>query len=315
MAILIVTNRNLNAPRSNGVELFGERVNSLGASEIRLAWAEFKNNRWHVELIPEPEDMNETNRPSRLIFEACRHDLQRTGRSCVLYVHGFNKQFRETLEQARSIRDRYQVATVMFSWPSNPGGWNIMREYKKARAIARNSTVAFDRTLSLLGSYLQQGDLEDCEISFNMIVHSLGAYVFEDFVRDPIFTEQTRIFDNIVLHQADIDVTTHAQWVDQLRYSRRVYATINEQDKFLGLSDAISPDRLGNTLSSDRVERLRYIDFTNAEQIGNKHQLFERGASVNENVEQFFDRLFHGAQAEIGSGIVFDQEQQVFKVI
>ncbi|MDH3689182.1 MAG: alpha/beta hydrolase [Gammaproteobacteria bacterium] len=314
MAILVVTNRNITDATRTDAGLFGERVNTKGPSEIRLAWAQHRRRRWSLQLIPEPAVLTEANRPSRHVFHACIDSLHQTRRNCVLYVHGFNKEFTETLEQARAIHDRYGVATVVFSWPSNPGGFNPGKEYRVAQSIARQSTIAFDRTLSLLDSYLHEIDPADCKSSFNLLVHSLGSYLFENFIRDPIFTGQTRLFDNIILHQADVDLDTHAGWVDRLRYSRRVYATINEGDKILDLSDVINPDRLGNTVRELLSDRSIYLDFSEARNVGRKHQLFEEAASVNANVQKIFELMLSGGRAEHGMGTRYDAERNTYVV-
>ncbi len=313
MAILIVTNRNIRNSNATDVTLFGEGVNAKGPSELRLAWAEFKNNDWELDLIGEPDEITADNAPSLQVFLACVDDLQRTQRNCVLYVHGFNKSFRESLDQARLIHDQYQVATIVFSWPSNPGGF-IPDEYARARSIAANSVVAFDRMLGLLGRYLHNHSPAECVTSFNLLVHSLGNYLFEKFVRDPIFGGQTRMFDNVFLHQADVDRRAHSEWVKRLRFSRRVYVTVNERDSILNLADVIQPDRLGNTVRGSILNRPHYVDFTNADNIGKKHQLFGTGAAVNDNVKAFFQRGLNGQTAHDGQGIVFDQAKGFFEV-
>ena len=62
MAILVVTNRNIRDSSATDEGLFGENVNVKGPSELRLAWAEFKNNRWQLELIGEPDEITAENR-------------------------------------------------------------------------------------------------------------------------------------------------------------------------------------------------------------------------------------------------------------
>ena len=70
MKILVVTNRNLENPGASNETLFGEGVNQLGPSELRLAWAEQDGDGWNVKLIDEPPrgTMSETNLPSRDAF-------------------------------------------------------------------------------------------------------------------------------------------------------------------------------------------------------------------------------------------------------
>ena len=62
--------------------------------------------------------------------------------------------------------------------------------------------------------------------------------------------------------------------MNKLRYARRVYATINENDKILDISDVVNPDRLGNTASGLISEKAIYIDFTEADKVGKAHQIF-----------------------------------------
>lgn len=312
MAILVVTNREIRNADADDVTLFGEGVNANGPSEIRLAWAEYVNNRWRLTLIPEPSDMDPGTVPSRGVFVSCVENLQQTGRNCVLYVHGYNKTFSESLDQARIVHDEYRVATVVFSWPSNPGGI-IVTEYATARAIAQNSVVAFDRVLGLLDRYLRTDSPHECHTSFNCLIHSLGNLILESFVRAPIFGGQTRLFDNIVVHQADVDREGHEEWMRNMRFARRIYVTVNERDAVLNASDLINLDRLGNTASAPVLDRPFYMDFTDARKVGKIHQLFGE-AIDNPNVRRFFLSALHGQAAHEERGITFDQTSEQYTV-
>jgi esterase/lipase superfamily enzyme len=294
MKLLIVSNRNINNESATDLSLFGEKVNRQGASEIRLAWAEKgAGGKWKLELIKEPRNLTGDNIPSRSAFLEYLNLLKENQKNCVYYVHGFNKEFSESLQQAYSIHKRYGTGVVLFSWPSNPGGF-ITKEYKKAKAIASNSIVALDRTFEKLHSYMFEFADENCEISLNLLVHSLGNYIFEQFIKSPIFSGETKIFDNIVLNAADIDVKRHRRWADNLKFSRKVYATINERDKILDASDIINPDRLGNTAKHLNSSRIDYFDLTDGKKVKKKHQHFETTADVNKTVENFFKKVLHG---------------------
>ena len=122
----------------------------------------------------------------------------------VFYIHGFNKPFIESLSQAEDIKDRYGVGVTVFSWPSNPGGF-ITSEYRQAQAIARDSVMAIDRAFERLGRFYRELPDESCNCSMNLLVHSLGNFLFEHFIRSPVFSSETRMFDNIVLNSADVD--------------------------------------------------------------------------------------------------------------
>ena len=313
MKILIVTNRRLNGINRTDETLFGDEVNIRGASEIRLAWAERNRNRWRLQLVPEPRNMSEERRPSRVAFQDFKQQLIDNEKDCVFYIHGFNQSFLDSLQQAFDIQQRYGVAVVVFSWPSNPGGF-ITSEYLMARAIARDSVMALDRVFDLMGQYLRENLNVRCDRSFNLLIHSLGNYLFEQFVRDPVFSGETRIFCNIVLNAADVDSDRHTEWVDTLRFSRRVYATINEDDQILNASDLINPDRLGNTAANLTGQRALYLDLTSGQGVGKSHQHFGETAAANAVVKAFFESALHGLEATQTDGLRFIEERNAYRL-
>ena len=76
---------------------------------------------------------------------------------------------------------------------ANPGGI-VLVEYQKARAIAGASSPALDISLEKLGRYMNEDSDEDCEISLNLLTHSLGSYLFQRFVEKPLFTGENADF-------------------------------------------------------------------------------------------------------------------------
>ena len=314
MKILVVTNRKINNSSATDHTLFGEQVNDKGASELRLAWAEKgAGGKWNLVLIPEPSRLTPENIPSLAAFREYVQILNAKKMDCVYYIHGFNKAFIETLQQAHEVHKRYGVGVIVFSWPSNPGGF-IFNEYRRAQAIASNSVVALDRTFEKLGSYLHLEPDESCEISFNLLLHSLGNYLFEMFIRHPIFSGETRIFDNIVLNAADVDHDQHNEWTHSLKYARRVFAIINERDTILGASDIINPDRLGNTTRDLDSPQLDYFDLSDGENVDKKHRHFESTASQNKVVASFFKKVLHGRQGFPLEGATFNSEKNSYEL-
>jgi len=314
MKLLVVTNRKIKNSGANDITLFGEQVNDEGASELRFAWAEKgAGGKWKLALIPEPARLTQDNLPSRAVFREYVQILREKNMDCVYYVHGFNKKFSETLQQTHEVHKRYGVGVIVFSWPSNPGGF-ITSEYRQAQAIASNSIAALDRTFEKLGSYLCVERDELCEISFNLLLHSLGNFMFEKFIRHPIFSGETRLFDNIILNAADVDLDSHNEWTNSLKYARRVYATINERDSILDASDVINPDRLGNTSRDLNSPRLNYFDLSDGKNVNKKHRHFESTASQNLVVEKFFKNVIHGKQGLPLVGTTYNSEKNAYEL-
>lgn len=325
IVIIIITNRRVN-PRGSDVQLFGEKPNIEGPDELRVAEASYDvgSERWTLNLLPDdPADRQsadieeiEANLPSRQLFQRVMQEIAagNLNLSWVFYIHGFNQSFENALETSRDIAERYQVNVICFTWPSNPGGF-VTNEYQQARQAAKASANAIDRALEKLGRYLRERpepELRQCRISINLLAHSQGNFLIESFVRDPVFGNETRIFDNIVFHQADVDSKTHTEWIDRVSIGQRIYVTINERDSVLKASDLINPDRLGNTLSGLAAQRPIYVDFTNGEGVGRAHNLF-LGVPENEPVGDFFQRVLTGRRGESIAELYFDPRVNAFR--
>lgn len=316
MSILIVTNRVLNPASSKPEERFGETPNRKGPCEIRLANVS-KNGagKWQVDVVPENRGMSVDNVPSRTEFMDLRDRLIKENRNCVFYVHGYNKTFKESLEQSWEIHEHYGVEVIGFSWPSDPAGITGL-DYRKAQRVAEISAPALDCIFEKMGRYFREcwirdpGGSERCRSSFNLVIHSLGNYLFRNFIESAGFTGETRFFDNIVLQQADVDNPSHQTWVNKLRFAKRIYVTINERDVVLAASDVINRDRLGNTARNLVADRPIYVDFTGADEVGKDHRIYFQ-AIANDRVKDFFSLAFNGKRAERLEGIQYVPEENV----
>lgn len=319
--MLVITNRNLSEGfASSGIgdeKAFGEQLNANGPSEIRLANAKKENEKWAVELIKEPRILTSENLPSRDQFQEVLRRCKENSRNCLFFVHGYNKPFEETLEQGWKLQERYNLEVVLFSWPSNIGG-SLMKEYKNVKRVARSSTGAIDSIFEKLAEYVQmpfnKDALMSCNVSLSLMTYSMGNFLFQSYVEGSAYDGETRMFSNVVLCQADCDNEGHEKWVDNIQAGKRIYITINENDKILGWSDAnFQKDRLGRTARNLVARNPVYFDFTDSSGMGNTHQIW--GENTNDVVKSFFDSALNGRRAETVSGLVYDKRVNAFKVI
>ncbi|MCL1038012.1 alpha/beta hydrolase [Shewanella submarina] len=317
--MLIVTNRNINRSNFvNGVgdhEAFGDEVNSKGPNEVRLAHAHKVSGKWQVTLVKEPSKITANNIPSKREFHAFRDALITENKNCVFFVHGFNQSFEKNLEKALAMQQEHGVEVIAFSWPSNPGGFKT-KEYRQAKRNAMVSVGALDATLEKLGSYLKSPFIKDelrrCNVKFSMLTYSLGNYLFKNYIENSLYEDETRVFDNIVLCQADVDNENHAQWVDQIQAGKRVYVTINENDWVLKWSDAnFQKDRLGRTARNLNSPNARYFDFTDGPNVGRTHGVFYE--DTNTVVRNFFTSVLNGERGENTVGLQFDERMNAYR--
>jgi len=317
--IIFISNRNVR-PGRDDIELFGEDLNDKAAEELNLASAEYleQEARWKFQLLTDPAESDPENPVSRQLFREII-DLSANGeqhRQWVLFIHGFNQSIEKNLQKCREIAS-YGVNVMLFSWPSNPGPdvlFKKLQEYKRARKNARRSVLALERLMGKVAGYLDELSFGERRISLTLAVHSLGNYLMEHYVRSSDFNRETRVFDNILLNQADADNKEHAQWLERMSRDTRVYVTINERDKVLRFSDKVNPPRLGNTVRGLNADGVSYMDFTQGKGVGDSHRPWHSPGKANPAVHAFFQAVFHGMRGEQVAGWVFDRGDNVYRL-
>jgi esterase/lipase superfamily enzyme len=306
----IISNRNVQ-PQARPEKRFGETYNAEGPTNLRVARAKYERRRWSVELIDEPARITSRSRlPSEQVYKEIMRCMRREQRQSLLYVHGFNTSFRDLLERARKLEETYDVELVCFTWPSNPGGF-ITSEYRQARIAAEVSAPAFGRAVDKLIEYQLKYESERCAQSVNLLIHSMGNYMFRRLVESPVY-DQRRLLRNIVIAASDVDSAGHQDWLKLVNYCKRLYVTINEQDSVLRISEKVNPPRLGNTLDELVAERVKYMDFSNASGVGNGHSYFLGDALANPEVHRFFSRAIRGQRAE--AEVFYDQRLNAYRI-
>lgn len=270
-------------------------------------------------------------------------------RNVLFFVHGFNNDVDDVLRRADELEKNYGVIVVPFSWPANGGGAvSGTLSYKSDKRDARASAGALDRTLAKAAGYLLRFTEEtrealraqatdrhpdnieardalytelmdkQCPFCINAMFHSMGNYVLKQALSSSAAEGNQLIFDNIVLVAADTNNAGHAEWVDRLKFRRRLYITINENDRALAASRAKAGEeqaaRLGHSLFMLNSGKATYIDFTDASWVGNSHAYFEdRPAESNDNIRKFFEAAFNGRVAEQGLRYIPDRNIYQFR--
>lgn len=296
-------------------EAFGDRFNTKGPAEVRLAHAEKKNKKWEIRLVKESPKITANNIPSKKEFASLRQKLIKDKKNCVFFVHGFNQSFERNLEKSLQMQEEHDVEVIIFSWPSNPGGF-ITEEYKAAKKCAALSVGAFDSTLEKLGGYLQEPfnkeALKKCGIKISLMAYSLGNFLLQNYVQNTVFEEGIRIFSNVILCQADVDNDNHAEWVDKIKSRKRVYVTINENDYVLKWSDInLQKDRLGNTARNLNASNAVYFDFTDGKDVDRTHGVFYK--ETHDAVRSLFSAVLNGERVHRPENLIFDSHLNAYR--
>ncbi len=345
----VITNREV-LDGETGLDQFGKRVNNEGPNELRMARVTRRGRGWQVEFLEDELPKTESRaliRDNALPLDpkaryyaslkvACEvaEEARETRRHILFFVHGYNNDMRDVIEQADALARSYGVIVVPFSWPANGGGLSGAAGYRANKRDARASTGALERAIQKVHDYLlcltdarrealwhQAGEkhpdnqqarellymtlLErDCPFTLNAMFHSMGSYLLKQMLKSSIAAGTGLTFDNIVLAAADTNNLDHRLWVERLQFRRRCFIAINENDYALAASRAKAGSeqlaRLGHFLRNLNASNAHYVNVTEASWVGKSHAYFNEPAKRNADVHRFFKRAFSGETAEDG---------------
>jgi esterase/lipase superfamily enzyme len=269
-----------------------------------------------------------------------------SGRNVLFFVHGFNNDVPAVLDRAESLANTYGVEVVPFSWPANGGGVKGVASYKSDKRDALASVGALDRAIARLAELLKElhadhvarteaeafkrhGDNAEkwdrffsaqahkwCPFRVNMMLHSMGNYVFKHLLKSSSYRGDALVFDNVVMVAADTNHASHAEWVDRIECRGRIFVTINERDSALAASRMKLGEqqraRLGHTSHGLNASKAVYVDFTDQSHVSDSHAYFEGKPLRNAAVKTFFHQALNGEFAE--AGLPFDSARNLYRL-
>ncbi len=256
------------------------------------------------------------------------------GKGCNLlfFVHGYNNDVGAVLDRAEQLASNYGVEVIPFTWPAHGGGARGVVSYKSDKRDAMASTGALDRAIARMEQLLHgihaehvrrtedeanrrfPDDAEKwdrffttqaekwCPFSINMMLHSMGNYVFKHLLKSSVYRGDHLVFDNVVLVAADTNNEGHPEWVDRIQCRGRIYITINERDSALAASRMKLGEqqkaRLGHYPYRLDSRQAVYVDFTDQPHVARSHAYFEDRPLRNPQIRRFFHEALNGEFAE-----------------
>lgn len=189
--------------------------------------------------------------------------LPRSGRTGVLFVHGFNTNFAEGLLKATQLRHDLKSpgVGVLFTWPSV----GKLLAYVTDRENVLFSRQPLAETLVLMGKSNLDG--------YNIVAHSMGTFLTMEALLALAQSGDQATLDKInavILISADIEVDVfRRQAPPVIAAGVPIYLLVSSDDKALRLSAKIrgEADRLGSVRSTEELGGLdvTVIDFSKIE--------------------------------------------------
>ena len=239
-----------------------------------------------------------TSEGSHKIFTDLQTDMKENKRDCVVFVHGYNNSWKDSMDAAINLATTYDINVVCFSWPSD----NVLK-YLDCKNRAVSSVPAFNRLIEKFITYMG-GTTEICGQRVSLICHSMGNYILKNFLKSSYFSNEFIPFHNINLVAADTNHEGHVEWIDKINCLNDINIFINQDDFALDISDSKSGSkqkvRLGNTILELNSKKANYYNVTNSKGVGRGHGYFNEKKTLKGNDALFnlFDMAFHGERIE-----------------
>jgi hypothetical protein len=318
--ILVISNRVCNSECTSD-DLFGQDFNQSGPSELRVAEAKFdqQTSRWCLNLLPEDRSQpDNVCQESNKIFQDIVDGISKKNEEIekwVIFVPGYCSPCLEGLNKSLQLQEYHGVNVILFSWPSDPREpvLNPIESYRRTQEAARISAVALDRVLSSLNRvFVQPARLASRpgHFKFSLLAHSLGNYLIQNLVQLIPIHEANKIqFDNIILHQPDVDLEGSQFWIKSINAEGHKYVTTNEYDETLRyVSNFVNPERLGQvTHHVGLAGEIVHVDFTKARHINNEHWFFGNKID-NTIINSFCTKVLRGEPGE--NSLFIDENEE-----
>jgi hypothetical protein len=222
------------------------------------------------------------------------------GRNILLFIEGHGKSLPMTLNRAFQVQARYDVALVVFDWPSKN------KDFNKSLARVRRCGDNFFNLLLQIKDY--RNHFMPAQQHFSILAHSLGNYFLSNFVvcGDWQYLKD-KFVDNVIINASAIRSKEHGEVLSKLEFSERLYITSNKNDFVLrGAHLLTSGKMLGNLAIKPLVPQAQYLNFTSV--VGREHSYYfgyHAFESDNPAFFYFYNTAIQGNEVNL-------QDQQYF---
>jgi len=202
------------------------------------------------------------------------------GRDILLFVEGHGKTLPMALNRAYQVQARYNVALVVFDWPSKN------RNFNSSLARVRRCGDNFYNLLLQIKEYRTHSMDENQH--FSILAHSLGNYFLSNMIvcGDGQYLKE-QFIDNIIMNAAAIRSREHGEVLSQLAIQQRLYIASNKNDWVLhGAQLLTSGKMLGIRAIRPLATNAQYVNFTGM--VGKEHSYYYGHHPVEHDNPAFF---------------------------
>ncbi len=232
-------------------------------------------------------------------------------KSLVLFVHGFNNSFMQSIEQALQLRQMYAIEPVLFSWPSGEVSSQLFDAGSDAATASKNASLLPSSLIFALKA-LQNLDAVYPEIKRVLLFRSYGSLGLTNLLDPTVWKANDNNqcmngLHSIVLSAPALATEDLKAWTHELPKPLRVVG--NRSDTALKWGYKLvhkTWDALGCTLPTKHFPaHCEYFDCTDFPGVNNRHNILNE-ACVDSDVSSLHASLLTGefASDSIPQGFV-----------
>jgi hypothetical protein len=216
-------------------------------------------------------------------------------RDFLVYVDGHGKTFDQLLERTFEVSGRFGINMILFDWPT---------DYLALRKTAYNATEVAPNFVKAMNQFSHWQKKYYPSVSVSAIFHSMGNRILENVSDSHLLENMPEdLFTNLILNAAAIKLLNHEKWLERLAIQKRIYITINQNDRTLyGAKLVRLAHQLGLGNRNRTADNAKYIDFTPV--AGIEHNLFigkSEAGKNNEFIYNFYHQAFHSEEVDFGN--------------
>ncbi len=179
--------------------------------------------------------------------------LSKKPESILLFVHGFNVKFEESVMRAGQIAYdlKYQGLPMVFTWPAGAedgfAGSLINKTYERNFQSAQSTQAEMAAFLRWLSAF---------KVPIHFVVHSMGHQVVVPALDKLSAEAQGPIIEELILNAPDLSVDDFQRFAPSLRkVAKRVTVYCSFNDNAIAASETINSNRrLGACATADGID-------------------------------------------------------------
>jgi hypothetical protein len=220
-------------------------------------------------------------------------------RDFLVYVDGHGKNFNQIVERGFDLSVRFDINLVVFDWPT---------DYMALRKTLRNADDVSGNFVQAMVEFAHLHDQYYKSSSVSAFFHSMGNHILKNVTDKHLLKYMpSNLFSNLILNAASVSQQGHARWIEKLNLQKRIYITINSNDRTLqGARILRGSKQLGLGYKGRIAQNAQYVNFSNL--ATTDHNLFLGKSMIEKNnkyIYSLYDQILHGREVNFKNDMAY----------